>query len=56
MIRKTMAILLVLCLLLPILAGCGSGGADTGMTKLSLKPEKTLSLPFSYCVFLLSVI
>ena len=46
MIRKTMAILLVLCLLLPILAGCGSGGADTGMTKLSLKPEKTLSLPY----------
>ena len=45
--RRIPALLLTLCLLLPMLAGCGSGGAEAGMTKLSLNPDKASALPFT---------
>jgi len=45
--RRMPALLLALCLLLSLLAGCGSGGAEAGMKKLSLDPDKAAALPFT---------
>ncbi|MBR6762187.1 MAG: extracellular solute-binding protein [Clostridia bacterium] len=45
--RRIPALLLTLCLLLSLLAGCGSGGAEAGMAKLSMDPDKASAIPFT---------